>query len=642
MGLSIGSQYAEFGTLDYDGFYPEGLDLTPDTELHDFIVAQIKARKHASQSNITNKEAIWKEVEDTQQVFIPLDDEEQQVKKDDSRAPVSIVVPYSVAILDTWMSYLTEVFIKANPMFKYSSTDKTDRFANIAMEMVVGHNAYKNKVGLAMYTFLRDGLVYGKGHASPHWKKTIGLDIQAFSKDDNLPPESLAVETVLYEGNALANIDPRRAYTDINVPSDKINDGEYAGWSVDNNLMDLLTEEQADPNLFNVGYLHGRTEFNTPSEPHNRTSNNYQSYMSGTALGDIAHPIETTWMYIKLIPNNWHLGPVTTPMQWLFGLANDKVLISARPVMFKHNQFPMVTCAPVFDGYSTNPTSKLEQLHGLQQLANWKVNTMVTNERKTMNDMLIYDPSVINEIDLTDPEPGKAIRLKMSAWGTGKIGDYIHQLNISDVTANNLNHAAQINDIMQRLSAASDPAQGVPRQHGERVTKAEFQGTQGGSVGRMGNMAWLMGEQGVRDIGEQFAANVTQFNTSERVIQIAGPYQQELRKIHGDIPSIKISPNDLNSNYDSMVNDGSVNGGEFVQDWIQLYQIAAQNPEVTGSIDNTRLFLHIAKLMKANDIQDFLKQDQPPVDVQIRPDEEVRQQVQEGNLVALGGGNGNL
>ena len=64
-------------------------------------------------------------------------------------------------------------------------------------------------------------------------------------------------------------------------------------------------------------------------------------------------------------------------------------------------------------------------------------NSHVANVRKAINDMIIYDPYLVNSNDLKNPAPGKLIRLRRPAWGKG-VKDVAQQLGVSDVTRGNI------------------------------------------------------------------------------------------------------------------------------------------------------------------------------------------------------------
>jgi hypothetical protein len=85
--------------------------------------------------------------------------------------------------------------------------------------------------------------------------------------------------------------------------------------------------------------------------------------------------------------------------------------------------------------------------------------------------------------------------------------------------------------------------------------------------------------------------------------------------------------------YDITPHDGTIPGSEDVGTWVQLFQIMSQNPEVGQNFNVVKTFQHIAHQMGAKNLEKFVRQDSEPI--QVQPDEDVQEQVQRGNLVAV-------
>ena len=108
-----------------------------------------------------------------------------------------------------------------------------------------------------------------------------------------------------------------------------------------------------------------------------------------------------------------------------------------------------------------------------------------------------------------------------------------------------------------------------------------------------------------------------------------------MREFGPEANKIKVSPFDILCDYDMMVRDGSIPGGNFSEAWIQLFDTIGRNPILADKIDTFRVFLHIARNMGAKNVHEFEK-----VQSTVVPNEQVMNQVQKGNLVPYeGGGN---
>jgi len=255
---------------------------------------------------------------------------------------------------------------------------------------------------------------------------------------------------------------------------------------------------------------------------------------------------------------------------------------------------------------------------------------------KAANGMLVVDPYLVNINDLKDPQPGKLIRLRRPAWGRG-VDKVVQQLQITDLTRMNISDSAYITQWMDRISGADQSMQGTLRQSGpERLTGAEFSGTRNSAMSRLQCMAMIISMQFMQDIGTQFAVHTQQYMTQETYINVAGRYADQLMKnfTNGKTRG-RVSPSDLAINYDLIVRDGSIPGGNFSQAWIELFKIIGTQPELAQQFDVTRIFTYIAQQLGAKNVEDF-RRNLDRVNITSMPDDQVANQVQAGNLVPSG------
>jgi hypothetical protein len=337
-------------------------------------------------------------------------------------------------------------------------------------------------------------------------------------------------------------------------------------------------------------------------------------------------------MYVNLIPKEWKLGPEEYPQKWYFQIAGDNLVIQAKPINLGHGMYPAAVCAPDYDGYSTAPVARLEMLFGLQGTLDWLFNVHIKNVRKAINDMFVYDPYLINSKDLENPKDGWLIRTRRPAWGKG-VKDAISQLNVNDVTRNNIADSGFLVQWMQKIGGVDDSMSGSLRQGGpERLTGAEFQGTRQAGMARLERMAKIIGWQAMQDIGFFFASHTQQLMTQSSYVPILGEWetllQQEYAKsIHRG--RMKIKPTDLLINYDVSVRDGSIPGGNYSPVWERMFEAIAKFPELQQQFDLAKIFKHIARNNGANNVEEFVK-------VQVLPDEQVMEQAQKGNIKPYG------
>jgi hypothetical protein len=626
--------------------YPKDTDLRPASTHHQKLVKEVYSRALESSNEMSKRYASWKKVDQTLTAYIRLDESEEIIKSKDDRKPVSIVVPYSYATLETILTYFVSAFLE-DPIFRYVGSGPEDTIGAILMEKVIEQHTTNFKVALNLHTMYRDSLSYGMGIVTPTWDKRWGWKTVVqdsgfmsalFSRFIQTGKERIREECILFEGNRLKNVDPYMFLPDPNVPIHDVQQGEFVGWIEQTNYIKLLELEKNDSNVFNVKYLKGigqggRSQFNKSKTESGRGT----KFGVGTSnTGDSTTPIDVIWMYWTLIPKDQKMGSSEYPEKWLIGLAADKVIICAKPLSLNHNMYPVAVCAPDFDGYSSTPVSRLELMYGMQEGLDWLFNSHIANVRKAINDMLIVDPSLVNMADLEDPKPGKLIRMRRAAWGRG-VQNAVMQLPVQDITRQHISDASTIVEFMQRTSAATDSLSGMVRKGGERVTASESQGTRTSALSRLTKAAKIASLQAMQDIGYMFASHTQQLMTKDVWIKATGTWQDVLRKEYGTGMKL-VNPYDIAVDYDIVVKDGSTQGGEYSESWVEIFRILSQQPQLYQAFDMVRIFKHIARIMGAKDVNEFTMQtgDQvPPVKMNVSSQANIDQGVQQGNMVPV-------
>lgn len=609
---------------DYDYDYPDGLNLKPGSPLHQDLVSKILERARESSNVIKARHPSWNNVDRVLSTYAITDDDEDKLQDEDSRKPVTIVFPYSYVIMETMLSYLVAAFFQ-DPVFRYEGSGPEDLIGAKLMEYVIQHHVYKSKVLLNVHTMLRDGLAYGFGVGAPGWRTEHG--VKTVAQRDIYGSNKFTQEAILFEGNDLSNIDPYKCLPDPNVPIYEVQDGEFFGYIDTSNIMNLLSDELDDEDLFNVKYL--KHYVDKKSSIYTADASAREDRFRGSQIRkahSVTNETDTIKMFVKIIPSEWKVGDGDDPEKWEFWLSADAVITKAKPVGLNHGKFPISVAAPDFDGYSTVPLSRMETLYSLQHVLDWMFNTHVTNVRKAINDMFVVDPYIVNVNDLKSPEPGKIIRTRRPVWGKG-VKDAVQQLGVTDITRANIQDSSFIMQYMDKVGATSDAMQGFLRQGGpERLTGKEFEGTARGAFSRLERMARIVGLQAMQDIGYFFASHAQQMMEEDSYIKTVGTWPETLASVYGNQERIKVSPYDILVDYDIIVRDGSVPGGNFSNVWVDMFKVLAEHPELQSKFDTVRIFKHIAVNSGAKDVEQFVRT--VPME-----DEQVERNLEKGNII---------
>lgn len=646
-GDSADVRSSRYRDLKFDYDYPDGLDLDPNSDFHEKLRSKIWQRAIDSRKVMSKRYDSWNEVDKVLTTYIPTSLTEKKVKHEDSRKPVSIIFPYSYSNLESLLTYMIVAFGQ-DPMFQYEGVEADDTIGAMLMELIIRLHCIKNKVLLKLHTILRDNFAYGIGIGIPEWvsrygKVPVRSNISTIDESDQESSQQVVnyIEGLTFEGNSLNNIDPYLWLPDPSVSSDNLQEGEFCGWIERDNYMNMLSEEgnDKDKKIFNVKYLKGRTDKRSALATDNSQRETKFGGSSKTNRGGMistTSPVDNICMYINLVPKEWKLGDSEYPEKWFFRLSADDVITRCERANHYHGLYPMAVASSEFDGYSMTPISRMEILKGLQGVLDWLFNSHIANVRKSLNDMFVVDPYLVNINDLKDPEPGKLIRLRRPAWGHG-VKDVVQQLAVNDITRLNIADSTYITQWMDRISKTDQSMAGTVRQSGpERLTKGEFQGTRSSAVSQLQRIAMIIGMQFMQDIGEMFAVHTQQYMTKETYVKITGRYEEQLLAQFGsNATRAKVSPLNMAINYDLITRDGSIPGGNFSEAWVQLFQIIAGQPELYKSFDITRIFMYIAQQLGAKNVEDFrrnLNQIQP----QQMPDEQVLRQAEAGNIIPAG------
>jgi len=609
--------------IKYNYAYPRGLDLHPGHDLHDKLRDEIMVRAHMSHDAMSSRYDSWNKIDEKLTAYIDLTEEEVNLKAQDPNKPISIVVPVSSAALEVLLGYMVAAFLE-EPVFRYEGTGGEDVLGAMLLERVVGVQTRKAKLGLQLHTMFRDAFAYGLGAVAPVWTKELGFKMV---REGNTVVRK---EGVKFEGNMYYNIDPYLYLPDPNYPIQDIQRSEFQGWVQRTNRMDILSREEADTDFFNAQYLahiDGRSILAMDESERDKYG------VSNRATSDITNPVDVLWMYAKLVPSEWKIGTRTYPEKWLLGLAGDEVVVYATPAESNHGMFPLATCSPDYDGYSTTPISKIETIYGMQTLIDFLYNSHVTNIRKAINDMFVVDPLMINVEDVANPSPGKIIRTRKRAWGQG-VKDYIQQLSVVDVTGRHTSDAQSVIDLLEKTVGVGDVVAGMIRSGGERRSATEYRETKNSAMLRLERSARVAGLQAITDLAYMTAMQTQQYMTVDQYAKIAGPYEQELRDQYGpDATHLKISPFDIIVDFDIVTPDGSLPTSGDPSMWMAMMQIISSQPYLLQNFDIVKIFKQWARISGAKNVNDFvLRSDQKAKVVQ---DQEVAAAVEAGNMIPI-------
>lgn len=649
-GSSVRSDIdSQIFNVDFGYQYPNGLNLRPGSATHDKLLSMILSKAKRNKMTLKKRYSDWEEMDRTLTAYVELDDDERATKQKDPRKPVSIVVPVTFAVMEVILTYFISLFLE-NPVFRYSGYGDEDTVGAMLLEREIQRQVHRSKMGLNLIYQWRDMFAYGIGALGLTWDtemeyrmvdKPLGFQSQLTNEFRYTGMETSRELVVAYEGNKAFNIDPYNYIPDASVAAHNVNDGQLVGWVVRSNRVAIMREEESGDksSLFNGQYLKflrggsGKSSLYYDS----RGRSDRTGVRSSSPTTDI-DTVDKLYMYMDIIPSEFELSGSDAPERWLFCVAGDTVIIQGSQMTLNHMRYPVVVAAPDSDGYSCAPVSRLEVIDGLTGIVSWYINSHVLNQRKSINDMLVVDPSMVFMKDLRDQGPGRLIRTRKSRWGSGT-KDAVTQLKVEDITRQHMNDAMLLIQLIEQVIGVSSTLQGSVNQKKERVSAEEISRASNNAVSRLFMLAKITSMQSMQDLAYMLASHTQQLMTEDTWVQLGGRYEERLLAEYGldprMDPRIRATPKDLRIVFDVIESDHINSGSEDPEVWVRVFEILASNPEFAEAIgaDMGAILKHLARMSGAKNVGDFIHG--RPVQRVIKPDDQVLRGAEAGRYRAV-------
>jgi hypothetical protein len=649
---------------------------------HARLVQLVRSRRELSKRQLSRFYPAWRKADRIYRHYV----DPGEVDRDGKRLypwARDVVVPLTFAIVQTQLSWEMTAFTQRTPIVPLDGVSPEDVKPAKVMEQVLQHEWTTDRMSLALYQWLLDRRRYGVGivwlnwvrDATRQWVETpqsvtlpvLGMEIPLGTKGE-------WVDRVKYEGNRIEPVDPFAFYADPRVSLGECHKGEFVGYRKRRHYNELLLM-QRDGQYANVeqipkasGILGADTSSQTEREAIGRSDATLGQYMSqvGPNSYDFQDKGAVTLdvMVIRAIPKDYGIGPGASPEKAVVVLANDAVILRAKPFEYDHDELPACVMELTPDRYEYSTPGVVEHIEDLQDYLSWLWNSHAQNVRRTLNNQFLVDPSLVEIADLLQPQPGLFARLRREAQGRPGVMDAaLKQFPVSDVTRTHMQDMDLVINMMQRVAAAPENLQGILAA-GER-TLGEQQLAVTSAQGRLrleAQMGWL---QGIVRSTHQRISNIQQFMDEDRWIQVVGTYPRALG-MPVDQKFLKVGPDEIQGQFTYTQPDMVVRGDEkMLMAMREIFLAIAKDPELRQHFDIVKIFEPIAQLAGIKNIEDYTRETpigggqvpvpgmpafgapgvgggappgqptpQGPVRPRVLPDEEVERQVQNGNLVS--------
>lgn len=615
------------------------IDLAPGTSEHAKVLKYVKDRLERSERAMSDFYPRWRVNERKLQAYVTLNDYERILASANNRgAPpkiVSLVMPYTHAVVQTVVTYLIHTFCGRQPIFQVGSYDGNRAEAARKLEKLLQYNADKTKLILQIYNMLTNAEVYQFGALKVSWmdeyrERTRMSQVQAydmFGMASGVTTVPERVNELVYSGNVVEAIDPFLFFPDPHVPMTEVSrHGEFVFWRSYKSYVWCKTQE-SQGRMKNVDAVPRSMPDNFATSDSDRSARNNGTAIAGsraeTELSTSVRMVQIDEGTVDLIPKQLGLGDSDKPERWIFTLGNKEVVLRAERLEADHGFHPVAVVEPNALGQAFGSISTVDVVGPVQDHISWLVNSHMQNVRGAINNRIVVNPHFVEMSDLRkDPgDPGDdnafIVRMKQSAFGVDpKQG--IFQLQVADVTQNNLKNIDMMVRMGHMFAGINDNLMGLQDAAGRKTaTEVRISGEAGAS--RLAAKARLISAQGLSDLPQMMGINLQQRMNADFYRKVLGNQMD---------PSLLITgPESIAGDFNYPINDGTLplDRALLLQVWQQILMGVAQDPELRATYSLPKIFQYVADLGGATNIETFK--------VATQPDAMVEQQAQAGNLV---------
>ena len=602
---------------------PPGKVLVPGSDAHTKVLDYLIQRLTASERKMAQFYPRWEVAEKKVQAYVNLRDYElllKQLNDKTARPPqvISVVVPYTYAVVATTVTYLLHTFCGRKPMFQVGAYKDESMEATQKMEQVLQYQADHARMIKQFYRWFNDGEVYGVGILRTQWvnkkaKRTTWKSVDqrtmtgmAMGQKKLIPSRA---PRVVYSGNMVDAIDPFMFFPDPRCPMTEVNRrGEFVFWR--------CYSGKHEAKKLELDGVYSYVDACTAPMPKNEGWDG-DSARSIRAEGD-ANPgmnqldgqvrdfYQVDEGTVEIVPAELGLGDSKRPEKWLFTILNKSTIVRAEPFDADHDMHPVSVIEPYETGYGFGNLGLVDYTSPLQDLMSFLVNSHMANVRTAINNMLVVDPSMVEMQDLRGDgdNSGRIIRLKRAAFGQD-VRTAITQLAVTDVTAGHMRDLQSLLQFGAFLTAISENLMGVQDQGGRKTaTEVRTSGEAAGS--RLAAHARVISCQGVVDLTEQMAVNTQQYLDEGFYIELVG---EEGKRV-----PLKVDPSQLNGDFHYPVNDGTlpIDRTALLDVWKEIMMVVGRDQELRQQYSMSEIFEWVAELGGARNIQSFRISVAPP------------------------------
>jgi len=554
----------------------------PDEKLDELCKA-IVSDLNRSRGHMSENYEAWDKALDTYRSLRTADASDHRARR--KGEPEKMTVPLSYAQVNTLVTFLFLSYTQKESIFELESTGPED-YGPIreACQAILQREERQTRYHSKLVQALLDMARFKLGVLKTSWRYDsrilkrespeieipfAGLQGISLSLDETPPEED---EVIVYEGNEVDNISPYNFFYDTRQPLSKWQQGRFAADETEYHFQDLRKMEK-DGSL--VGTKHV-TAFAMDAwkkrEEGTRLGNvDPQMTRSGSVKGDFMVCLSNVQK--KIVPVDYELSESQEEEIWVFAVANDQRILSARPLNAPHGEFTYDLLALSPDQHSELSDSLSSLIDPLQEVITWLINARVAAVRQNIEGRFVVDPSFVDVSTLT--AGNKYIMLKKNAPYNQGVQAFISQLKTVDPTVTHMQDVQSLMQMMQVVSGVNENSMGQVASG--RRSATENRAANAGAASRMKLIAATVWIDGLAPQGRKLLLNCRQDMSFETYQKILGENAFETYdRFHPQ------DPLELLGNEDYFSYDGTLSSEKnyMAQSLQELIVALASNPEL--------------------------------------------------------------
>lgn len=521
-------------------------DLTEEQECR--LTEYVRNAMKMSYDKISKRYDHWQEADRAHDVYVPADTTKFREKA---------VMADTRAIADTVLTYMMSALAGRNPMFQLEAQNRTSRIPSAILERLLHQHMRRTSGEARVAQMLMDSIRYGFAPTKIIWN----------------PKKNT---------NDIINFDPRRVFPDPRVQWgdwDKMQFIVFTDFCSTNSLIStsMYPKLQKYPALRTARAVgssrwgwDAHNNFREEGRGHNIDPLDPVQIENGKTTHGFslqrARVIDEAWVRL----NGFEINCPQIEQIWLVISILDEGVVVRCQLNPNGRQFPVVIGGLYHDAHKTYSQSLYDLMLPLHNISTWMLRSRIDNVQAALNNLMFVDPSVVNVADLIDRNPWGLVRTLPGA----KPGDGLYIAQIPDVTRSHWGDIAQLNELKQRVSAASDAQQGMPTADGVRTATEIQRLTQLGSQ-RLGVLSRIISATTMRPMVEMMVSNL------QDAVNLSGSIKAPSNSTPGlltplvDNGYIDFDVQDLQGQIEYLVVDGTlpVEPTRNAETWLNILQV---------------------------------------------------------------------